>query len=448
GSFDNNGAFIATDRVNGHYVTVNEAVHVGNNRFISYRDPGGGAYDTVQSAFKSHQMDVVKQPFIWTDGTTLTGERLGNPWKNRSRMRMIDGYLSIAPKAGYTWGEHTPFKVMRFTPGMETWSPNHGTTTQTDTDGDVRIARSLPGDIELAILVENQIKLIDRLTGGISPLPPLPPGPIAAMDVDRFGRIHAAIDNILAIIDPSDGSIDRLELPGFVSSVATVHQFGASSSFRVPVIQALLPHEGLLATVMLTQQGHEVVYQSFTASIKMNSASRFFPMTGFAFLLTDGALQAFDTTSGLVPIDAGIPTFDHVRDVVIDDRNTLLLKMGDSRPYAAFHMDGQLHPLPEHPMNGMESQGGLTIVRSSSNERPWSRDDGQNVDSDEGMADEMEPLRECRADLNADGAVDGADLGLLLAEWGSGRSIADLNRDGAVDGADLGLLLGAYGACP
>ena len=50
-------------------------------------------------------------------------------------------------------------------------------------------------------------------------------------------------------------------------------------------------------------------------------------------------------------------------------------------------------------------------------------------------------------DLDGDGDVDGADLGLLLGEFGiSGPSIADLNRDGRVNGADLGILLGAWSA--
>jgi len=46
-------------------------------------------------------------------------------------------------------------------------------------------------------------------------------------------------------------------------------------------------------------------------------------------------------------------------------------------------------------------------------------------------------------DINGDGRVDGADLGLLLAAWG-GSGPADLNGDGIVDGADLGLLLAAW----
>jgi uncharacterized protein (DUF2141 family) len=48
------------------------------------------------------------------------------------------------------------------------------------------------------------------------------------------------------------------------------------------------------------------------------------------------------------------------------------------------------------------------------------------------------------ADLNGDGVVDGNDLGLLLAAWGT-RGPADLNGDGTVDGNDLGLLLAAWG---
>ena len=48
-------------------------------------------------------------------------------------------------------------------------------------------------------------------------------------------------------------------------------------------------------------------------------------------------------------------------------------------------------------------------------------------------------------DLDGDGVVDGADLGLLLGSWGPCPGCpADLNGDGVVDGADLGLLLGSW----
>ncbi|MFO0875045.1 MAG: LamG domain-containing protein [Phycisphaerales bacterium] len=55
---------------------------------------------------------------------------------------------------------------------------------------------------------------------------------------------------------------------------------------------------------------------------------------------------------------------------------------------------------------------------------------------------------ECPADLNDDGLVDGADLGLLLGSWGPcGACTANIDGQGGVDGADLGLLLGSWGPC-
>jgi len=55
----------------------------------------------------------------------------------------------------------------------------------------------------------------------------------------------------------------------------------------------------------------------------------------------------------------------------------------------------------------------------------------------------------CIGDLNDDGVIDGADLGVQLSAWGLCTGCAaDINDSGVVDGADLGLLLGAWGTCP
>lgn len=51
----------------------------------------------------------------------------------------------------------------------------------------------------------------------------------------------------------------------------------------------------------------------------------------------------------------------------------------------------------------------------------------------------------CAADLNGDATVNGADLGALLAAWGT--PAADLTGDNATNGADLGALLSAWGSC-
>jgi len=55
---------------------------------------------------------------------------------------------------------------------------------------------------------------------------------------------------------------------------------------------------------------------------------------------------------------------------------------------------------------------------------------------------------DCPGDLNGDRVVDQADLGILLAAWGSSAE-GDLNCDGVTGHADLGVLLAHWGeGCP
>ena len=55
----------------------------------------------------------------------------------------------------------------------------------------------------------------------------------------------------------------------------------------------------------------------------------------------------------------------------------------------------------------------------------------------------------CPGDLNGDGLVNGVDLGVVLASWGSCKKgcDADLDGDGDVDGADLAIVLSGWGSC-
>ena len=63
------------------------------------------------------------------------------------------------------------------------------------------------------------------------------------------------------------------------------------------------------------------------------------------------------------------------------------------------------------------------------------------------------PPATCPADLNGDGVIDLADLGILLADFGCtagpGNCPGDIDNDGDTDLADLGILLSEFGnACP
>ncbi|RLS65362.1 MAG: hypothetical protein DWH96_01200 [Planctomycetota bacterium] len=53
------------------------------------------------------------------------------------------------------------------------------------------------------------------------------------------------------------------------------------------------------------------------------------------------------------------------------------------------------------------------------------------------------PLPVAPADLNGDFVVDGADLSILLNNWG-GTGLGDIDASGSVDAADLAAMLNAW----
>jgi hypothetical protein len=74
--------------------------------------------------------------------------------------------------------------------------------------------------------------------------------------------------------------------------------------------------------------------------------------------------------------------------------------------------------------------------------------DACDPDSDgDGIPDDCEP--QCEGDLDANGIVDGSDVGLFFASWGPcpDDCPADFNGDGIVDGVDLGVVLESWGPC-
>jgi hypothetical protein len=76
----------------------------------------------------------------------------------------------------------------------------------------------------------------------------------------------------------------------------------------------------------------------------------------------------------------------------------------------------------------------------------YSPDSNQN-----GVVDTCESLLlDCPTDFNQSGSTDGADLGILLSEWGPATpsTNSDINKDGFINGADLGIMLSFWGACP
>jgi hypothetical protein len=70
------------------------------------------------------------------------------------------------------------------------------------------------------------------------------------------------------------------------------------------------------------------------------------------------------------------------------------------------------------------------------------RNDAVNIASSATLAWMVEP-QAILGDLNGDWLVNGADLGIMLGNWGL-PGITDLDNNGTTNGADLGILLGAW----
>jgi len=67
-----------------------------------------------------------------------------------------------------------------------------------------------------------------------------------------------------------------------------------------------------------------------------------------------------------------------------------------------------------------------------------------------GTARLIEVTEACEGDLNGDGQVNSADLGLILGFWGACVDpvcATDINGDGVTDKADLSLILANWGSC-
>jgi len=157
------------------------------------------------------------------------------------------------------------------------------------------------------------------------------------------------------------------------------------------------------------------------------------PEIGFT-LSANGEFVAWDSIDQVVEQPKLMPTW-HVFRTHIDTRETVLVDM-----------DRFCQPIQEQQdiMWSAISGDGMHVVWNSmwhvmyDDDFDWSRH--LYVWSD---LDGVEPG--IPGDLNGDGVVDGADLGILLNSWGPCRDgnpcLGDLNGDGAIDGADLGILL-------
>ena len=439
--------FKISQRTGGHFVAVNAAIALGGDaQLLGTRDPWATlGTDSIQEDFLTNIWQLRPQTVESGASTnTIDMDLLGDPYSDDTRIRALEGYLSVSPKNGFTWDPYTPSTFLEVIPDIDLWMPETP-RPPFSIDKQVTRIRLVPNRPEFIAEIEKELVRIDRLQGGISPLPPLPRGPVSGFDVDRFGDIHVAILKQLAMIDSKD-RVTVLDLPGRIDAVTAADLSGRlADQDRAPVMYLLMAEAGLVATVHRTPSGHDVDFRSIPAA-KLGNGSRFIVQGEIAAILDAGKIQFFKAGKSFSPIQMdGVPDSD-ILDAMFDgDVLVLIDSMMDAR---TFKIDDGLYEVKDHPFSRMKTRGRLQITQSRNGALPWETSTSESTEEelwkDQAAAKSQ---ADCRADLNADGKVDSGDIGLLLGSWGQGRSVSDINRDGTVDSSDLGLLLGSFGAC-
>jgi len=166
----------------------------------------------------------------------------------------------------------------------------------------------------------------------------------------------------------------------------------------------------------------------------------------------DGALRAYLYIPDQFPIDLGDVIGDVMTVTGINNRDEVVFRAMDAekvvRPYYWSPRTGTVllseatNPPIEFPNHG-SSPRGINDAGQIVLEQPTAEINTANTIV-------LSPL--CVSDTNADGTINGADLSVLLAGFGTTVFAGvggDINADTKVDAADLSVLLGAFGdTCP
>jgi hypothetical protein len=428
-------------RRGGHFEAVNRAIGGGGIIKLGLRNPVSGDSTSAQSAFATEWFDVTRRS-VRISGDTLTVDQLNDvyPSGTETRMRIFEGYLSISPKAGYTWDEVTE-SIIRFTPGAGAWSALATERETIPTPGRPSCVEFGPSDLAFASIIDGKVVKTSRDARLDDPHEGISikiPGWNGATDLefDDQRRLHVLGGDRVVTIDWDSGeTLYDVRLPGE----------GTSMAVENGIVHVLVPEMELVAAIN-EGPGHMIVELPLPedAFVAADSSITMLP-GGRLFLLSEGKVNPMQITdAGFQRLWMPVPRDGDWKSIVIDDRSTLCMVDQEGLVEAYKVGPNGFERDEKHPMDGATAGAGLAVARSTSN---WTPETQAWVGSDDTFDDRAVEL-DCLGDLNFDGKVDSADIGMLLGDWGATRSIADLNHDGTVDSADIGLLLGAFGVCP
>ena len=456
------GGTVSLDlRPGGHFVVISQVISGGSDfRYIAVRDPWEGSANTTQSDFTNKFWDFQTRSVQDNySGSSPIGPMLmeeiydDTPPSDSSRVRLLNGFISVTPKSAYTWNDYDD-GVKEITPGAVIW--NGGELEHHHVLGE-KLGALVPGPWGRNIYYTNGagnlkcLREIDRELFEIH-LPELM-APVRRFQIDPFMRLGVIAENRFVVY-----SMNQIGKP--------IHDIGLgyepTDIIWLPTIPNLLDGNAMPSAAVVGGDARKLSIVNFLGggqplvdtfplpeSVTNDTRMVYGGSPPSFFMLTNGHIDRLRITKqgNIEALPMELPNLPaQVSDIDIDDLGRLVVAVdGRMKAYKQGNNYAWLAD-PENIFDNQPAKSRIYIPRSKTN---WTPPTEKFIPHQEGdpMSAELPSQRDCNGDFNVDRVVDGADLGIMLADWGLARSVADINRDGLVDGADLGVLLANWGPC-
>ncbi|MFI4854459.1 MAG: hypothetical protein ACIAQF_05705 [Phycisphaerales bacterium JB065] len=443
------------DRKGGHAVTMQKAL-ASTPTFCTmwYRDPADGGSAFTQSPYGSRVMQVVRDQYRldWQPLTVLNMERMViTPPPSDGRVRIIDQYMAIRPKAGYAFQPSSNGLSIILADINEFFV---GETHHIDLS-------QLGGPMIDGIVNAEQtgvFVLVDPAAGGVERLYAVHPfeeeprlvGELLRADhlaISPWGPVYGASAAALMCIDPDLVDPEPIEIP--IPLPPCDISFDALNQKVV-----LLSPNSVLMTTPADLKG-PVQQLSIPASVPLASTSSMSvsPADGTIWIITPGS----DSMFGLTPVIGGPVLVEELEfeeivrplSIDVDDKGTLFVNTMDGLFCVSQDKAGSWTVKADELFGDLPQGSTFFASKSITNFDP---ENHVGPDFRHLFPEEILPIGEfepdCPGDVVANGIVDLADLNFVLAQFGETvdtGTLGDANHDGVVDLTDLNLVLANFG---
>lgn len=448
-------------RDGGHAVTLQWSRRNSGQYFLRYRDPADEtASTTTQSTFVSKEVFPVAYTAHFGGADFRTMNAIAYP-SSDGKVRLVDSYWGIRPTFAYRF-----VNTSNLLPGggsihLMDPTPFEGTINQSLPVitvsplleiGDLAFHPDMTEALVLTRSVFGGSWLLRRLdlVSGAMTIMTNAPTDIGQVCSSREGFMYAFdLGGKMYRLDPeNDGAIDMAN-----SSIPTPSAICFDDSTDTVRLLSVAQRRIMKFSKTLSTIENWTIPTS--VPLAGDGSVRVDPTTGLAWFKTSASGLLYNITLAMT----GAPVVTTITPVTVPgglqsfqfgERGELYLLGGTTmRVMKRNPASGQWELDTTSPFHNLPGGARLAMFTSSSNNDPALHDTPawNNI-----LAPDLLPIgvahEDCDADFTGDSIVNGADLGYLLARWGTVRGVADLNQDGVVNGADLGVLLSAWGNCP